>query len=152
MPRYTSIFATSEHQKIKSMHDLKMLKKARKYSEYYTMGLFLDNVCIGYGSLCLCKESPNSVETSSTKILDKFRKQGHGIQLYRRLIKTAKKLGASRIYSDASLNDLSEKMWSEKLPKYFQVFKIASGPPSMCNCCKKVHCHERRYYIDLEAK
>lgn len=137
---YTSVFATeTTHARICS------LKQLRRYKWGTSMGFFFNGTPIGYGNICIKNLKRKHVNTTSTEIFKKFRKQGHGIELYRTLIATAKELGAARIYSDTSLNKLSRRMWKVKLGR--SGFKVIATNPckDACrHCCKKV-----LYYIDL---
>ncbi len=128
--RYKSILATECHLKVTSIRQLK--------NEWCKMGFFLDEKAIGVGELRY--KTPTSVSTDGTEIYKKFRRKGHGIQLYLELIKTAKRLGALKIYSGRSLNKLSTKMWNVKLRKYFKVHRIGG-----CGHCGK----DGRYFINL---
>src|SRR5258708_9899278 len=137
--KYSYIFADSRHKKIRTMQDL----KAGGYHEC-KFGFYLNGKPIGEGALCIF-ESKN-VHTEWVHIDKKYRKKGHGIHLYRLLISCARKIGAERVYSSRNLNKLSRRMWSEKLPKLFNVRESKHS-----NRCRRCHVRSaaKRYYIIL---
>jgi hypothetical protein len=137
---YSSIFATSLHEPINSIDDLK------KYS-YDTMGFFLNGKPIGNGCLSLTKKRAKILQTSSTEIFKKHRFKGHGIHLYIALIETARSIGARQIQSDTSLNKYSKRMWSEKLPKIYPVKIRKTLQP--CTHCDRGGLRRKYFYIDL---
>lgn len=139
MRKYSSIFATKEHKPITS------LKEMDKWDN--VMGFFLNGKPIGQGSLEKQRigKKHKIVSTSGTEIYKKFRKKGHGIHLYLALIDTARSLGATQIRSDKSLNQLSRRMWSEKLAKIFPVKTARTKAP--CHRCGSPGW--KYYYINL---
>lgn len=125
MRKYTSIFATEEHQPITSIRYFKKRWDGGK------LGFFLGGKLIGYGYLY--KSTKTVVHTSGTQILDKYRKKGHGIELYKTLIETARSIGATQVRSDTSLNKYSRRMWRDKLSKLYDVKKrMAYSPCPHC--------------------
>jgi GNAT superfamily N-acetyltransferase len=137
---YTSIFA---HERTHDIVD--SFKKLTKYKWDTSLGFFLNGEPIGFGNICIQNARKKWAHTTSTEIYKKFRKQGHGIELYKTLIATAKALGATRIYADRSLNKLSRRMWKVKLGR--AGFKVIVRRP-----CKEAcrHCiHRELYYIEL---
>ena len=133
--RYTSFFANGDHKPMTTMREMRQ-------EHYATMAFSLNGVHIGHGSLS--RKGRTEVYTTGTRIDDKYRKQGHGIHLYHALIKTARELGATRIYSDTTLNKLSRKMWKTKLLKFYDVREIG-GCKIACRHCSK----GSRFYIIL---
>lgn len=136
--RYTSFFADSRHKKITSFKDM----KGRRYWQSHTMAFFLNGEVIGSGELY--PYQGHSLSTDSVGLDDKFRKKGHGIPLYKALIRTAHSIGAKRIYSSRNLNKFSKRMWSEKLSTIFDV-KTTKTKCNKCGTCGA----RKRYYIDL---
>lgn len=129
--KYKSILATATHEPVK------VLAQFRERWFQSTMGFFLNGKDIGYGDLLLCEYRKNRkyLQTESVRIREPFRRKGHGIQLYTHLIKTAKRLGAERLYSSAALNKHSRKMWSEKLARIYKVQPVFSRKAcSFCGC------------------
>ena len=140
MRKYNSIFATEEHKVITSVRELKKRWDGGK------LGFFLNGKVIGYGYLY---KSPNhGVHTSGTQILEKYRKQGHGIELYKALIETARSIGATHIRSDVSLNKFSRRMWRDKLSKLYDVRKRMSYRP--CSHCGRGGPNFRYFYINFK--
>jgi hypothetical protein len=136
---YRTILATNEHERIQSLRQLHSVYSA-------CMGLFCNDVYIGYGYLEKQEGNPKWLHTDSTNLGDKFRKQGHGLQLYLGLIRRARRLGATRLYSGRRLNKLSNRMWNEKLAKLFDVCEVGKCAHP-CRHCKKERKHI--YYINL---
>ena len=139
MRKYSSIFAGPEHQAITS------LRQMRGWDN--VLGFFLNGKVIGSGCLLKVNKRSKTVHTSSTLIFNKYRKKGHGIQLYIALIETARKLGAKQIRSDNSLNKFSKRMWSEKLAKIYKVRTRMARKP--CSCCERTGLRRKYYWIDL---
>lgn len=130
--QYTSIFAGVQHQRIRTFEDC---------HRWPTLGLFCNDVPVGDGQLRIINSARKYLQTDSVGLLKEFRRKGHGLPLYFALIRTAKKVGAKRLYSSHSLNKYSRKMWGEKLPKFFKVHRI-------CGC---KHCfHGARFYIQFD--
>lgn len=137
MRKYRSVFANSFHQPIKSLGQIKNF-------DWNEMALYCDGVLVGHGVLRKQRRAKNALRTGGTEIFDKFRRQGHGIQLYIHLIKHARRLGVERIYSDTRLNKLSRRMWSEKLVKLFVVKERKKR--GVCRVCAR----NTGYYIQLK--
>ena len=133
MRKYTSIFATPEHKPITSTREL---------TQYDNMlGFFLNGEVIGSGRIeKVRKRNPNIVNTTSTEILKKYRNKGHGIELYKALIETARNIGVKQIRSDMSLNKFSERMWRDKLSKIYPVKVRKTTKP--CSCCDSTRPNE----------
>ena len=139
---YSWVFANSEtHESITRVSDVETWGS--------NLGFYLDGTAIGRGALE--PEGKNRkrkyVHTTSTRIFDRFRKRGHGIELYRALIETARSIGAKRIYSDHHLNKLSRRMWKTKLARLG--YKVKVVPSTACaKPCR--HCRRNeRYFIVL---
>lgn len=145
MRKYTSIFASSRHIPI---HTMKQLKSLRTFEASLT--LFCNNKMIGTGGLIV--KGPTTVHTDYVSLDKGFRRKGHGIRLYFALIDTARKLGASRIYSSQNLNKYSRRMWAEKLKEYFEVKEFRNRKRCRrcgCRCNRK---QPTQYYIQLKGK
>lgn len=123
------------------------LKSFKHSWDYHRMVLRYKGVYVGSGDICLKNKKKKYLHTSGTCILEKYRNQGHGIFLYISLIETARKIGAKRIYADATLNKFSTRMWSEKLPKIYKV-KVRASKTEKCHTCGGPH-RKKSYYIDL---
>jgi hypothetical protein len=103
--------------------------------------LYCNDEYVGSGSIL---RYGKNVQTESTGLLPKKKKQGHGIHLYMALIAEAKKLGVNRIYSSRHLNRLSRRMWEKKL-------KATKTRGSCLNACS--HCKRNvRFYLTLKVK
>ena len=140
MRKYTSIFATPEHKLITSTRELNRWDNL--------LGFFLNGKVIGSGRIeKFRKRNQKIVNTSSTEIFKKYRNKGHGIELYKALIETARKIGAKQIRSDMSLNKFSERMWRDKLSKIYPV-KLCKTRKE-CHNCQSTHLRRKYYYIDL---
>lgn len=139
MRKYTHIFANSDHVPLTKIDQL------TRYGDN-SLSLFCNKKLIGRGYLCR-QGRRRVLQTSGTKILDKFRRKGHGIQLYIALVETARDLGARRIKSDTALNPLSEKMWRDKLSKVYPVKVKRTKKP--CYECQRPGLRREYYYIDL---
>ena len=140
MRKYTSIFATPEHKLITSTRELTRWDNV--------LGFFLNGKVIGSGRIeKFRKRNQKIVNTSSTEIFKKYRNKGHGIELYKALIETARKIGAKQIRSDMSLNKFSERMWRDKLSKIYPV-KLCKTRKE-CHNCQSTHLRRKYYYIDL---
>jgi len=140
MPKYTSILANGYHEKIRSLKEL-------KDAYHRTMGFFLDGKAIGSGDLNPMPREKGSVHTEAVGLDKPFRKKGHGLPMYLHLIRTAKRIGAKRIYSSYRLNEHSRRMWSEKLAKLFDVkTHYAAKRCRRCGCNSR---KPRRYSITL---
>ena len=140
MRKYTSIFATPEHKLITSTREL------TRYDN--VLGFFLNGKVIGSGRIeTFRKHNRKIVNTSSTEIFKKYRNKGHGIELYKALIETARKIGAKQIRSDMSLNKFSERRWRDKLSKIYPVKVRRTIKP--CSCCDSTRPRRKYYYINL---
>jgi len=135
--RYRSVFATSDHAPITALDQL------RKHRYDAKLGLFLGRTCVGSGELF---SEGHDVRTEATEIKHEHRGKGHGIELYQRLVRTARRLGARRIYSSWHLNKLSRRMWKEKLPRLFDVQVSRRN-----RRCRRCGCRsaQERYFIAL---
>lgn len=142
MRKYNYFFASDRHQTIRNLRDL---RAAGRYNN--KLGLFLNGKAIGDGSLLILRPgNGHCVQTEYVGLSKRYKKKGHGIHLYLALIHAAKKIGAERIYSSLHLNKHSRRMWSEKLPKLFDVKEQKTR--SRCRRCG----HQKRvlrYYIIL---
>jgi GNAT superfamily N-acetyltransferase len=144
--KYKSVFANGGHKPICTWEDF------RGEADWWgcEMGLFCDGVYVGSGTLKHYSKDRHrrSVHTTNVALIADHQKKGHGVPLYLAFIRTAKRLGAQRIYSDYRLNRHSKRMWIEKLAKIFTVkHTLKSGRPK-CSRCR--HCvHGSRFYIDL---
>ena len=139
MRKYFSIFATPEHKLITSSREL------TRYDN--VLGFFLNGELIGSGRIEKVRKRNKIVNTSSTEILKKYRNKGHGIELYKALIETARKIEAKQIRSDMSLNKFSERMWRDKLSKIYPV-KLCRTRKE-CHNCQSTHLRRKYYYINL---
>jgi N-acetylglutamate synthase-like GNAT family acetyltransferase len=134
--KYSYIFANDRHQEIQKLSNLK--RDNDKFA------FLLHGKPIGEATLLLLEKL--NVQTECVSLDKKYRKKGHGIWLYKRLIACARKIGAKRIYSSKNLNKHSRRMWSEKLPKLFDVKEQKTR--IKCRRCG----HQKRilrYYIVL---
>ena len=139
MRKYTSLFANEYHEKVRSLSELKRWSGP-------TLALFCNGRAIGIGDLRPKDKAKKHVHTEAVALKDEFRRKGHGVHLYFALIRAAKQLGATRIYSSKTLNKFSGRMWQEKLGQFFEVKH--SGPRCKCKCR---NCRYKRgwHYIDL---
>ena len=144
MRKYTSIFASHRHTPIHTMKQFKGLR-----SREASLTLFCNNTMVGSGGLIL--QGPTTLHTEYVGLDKGFRRKGHGIHLYFALIDTAKKIGATRIYSSSNLNKFSRRMWAEKLRGYFEVKEFRSRKRCRrCGCrCNGNKKRPTQYYIDL---
>ena len=136
MRKYSYVFATDRHQPIKKLSQLS------RYDDKFAF--LLNGKPIGEATLIQIEK--HNVHTEWVSLDKGYRKKGHGVWLYRLLIACAKKLGAKRVYSSKCLNKNSRRMWSEKLPKLFDVKEEKTR--SKCRRCG----HQKRvlrYYIVL---
>jgi GNAT superfamily N-acetyltransferase len=132
---YSAIFANEGHQRISRVVDLK--------NHTGTLGLFLYGDLLGTAELRW--RTPTTVHTDAVRLKREFRRKGHGIWLYLALIRAAKGIGAEKIYSSRYLNSKSRRMWSDKLPEYFDVHHPGCKKP-----CR--HCVQRvQYSINLKG-
>jgi hypothetical protein len=143
--RYSYCFAAREHWHITKLSQLKGWSQN-------VLGLFIPDgkglQSIGGGELRLINLKRKYVHTDGVGLNNDMRRKGHGIHLYFALIRAAKNIGASRIYSSKSLNNFSGNMWCNKLREFFDV----QGPKAKKSCsCKCRRCRRQwgRYYIDL---
>lgn len=144
MRKYTFVFATDRHEKIRTLSEL----KAHRHHDP-KLGLWLNGKAIGEGTL-LPLGNKRSVHTEWTSLDKEHRRKGHGIHLYFALITAAKKIGATRIYSSTNLNARSRRMWSEKLRKFYDIREFKGRRK-----CRRCGCTNRRalqYYIVLRKK
>jgi GNAT superfamily N-acetyltransferase len=140
MRKYSSIFATPEHKLITSTRELNRWDNL--------LGFFLNGKVIGSGRIeKFRKRNQKIVNTSSTEIFKKYRNKGHGIELYKALIETARKIGAKQIRSDTNLNKFSERMWRDKLSKIYPVKLCRTRKP--CSCCDSTQPRRKYYYINF---
>jgi len=142
MRKYTSIFAhVEDHHVIRTLQDLK------KAGDYNTcLGLFCNGIPVGSARIEMKSFKKKWVHTTSTGLYRGMRRKGHGIELYRALIETARNIGAARIYSDDSLNKFSRRMWNTKLARLgYEVKRVKGGCATPCRHCRR----RQRYYIDL---
>lgn len=140
--KYSSVIATSTHQPVT---DLTFFR--RKWASP-TMGFFFENKEIGYGDLAR-RIKKDHLHTDNVLLHEKFRRKGHGINLYIHLIETARKIGAKRVYSSTALNAFSGRMWREKLSKLYDVKTIYHrGACSECGGTK--HKRPKYYYIKFK--
>jgi GNAT superfamily N-acetyltransferase len=141
--KYKSIFADAAHQPITSIRQFE-----NKYDQY-TLGFFRTGQVIGTGDLLRCeyRKDRGYLQTESVRLRKGFRRKGHGIHLYTHLIETARKIGATRIYSSTNLNKYSRRMWSVKLPRIYKVVTVFTNKP--CDCCTRKTRRELGYYIVL---
>lgn len=133
---YRTILATSSHAPIETLAQLR-----REYE--VCMGLFSNGIYVGKGSLCKERKNSKWLHTEYVYLGDKFRRKGHGLPLYLGLIRHARRLGATRLYSASGLNKYSKRMWEEKLAKLFDVRSNGCAHP--CKHCKK----RKKFYINL---
>lgn len=138
--KYSSILADDAHDLITN------IKAFKKKWAMFTMGFFLNGKVIGKGDLE--KQEKGTVHTDNVLLFKSFRKKGHGIGLYVHLIETARKIGAKRIYSSRTLNNLSGRMWREKLSKLYDV-KIVYRRGACHECGGTLHEKPKYYYIEL---
>lgn len=138
--KYSSIIATSAHQPVTN------LTFFRPKWACQTMGFFFKGKDIGYGDLTR-RVKKNHLHTDNVSLRKRFRRKGHGINLYIHLIESARKIGAKRIYSSTTLNKFSRRMWKEKLAKIYEVHTVRSNV--MCNRCECRNRRETCYYIEL---
>ncbi len=137
MRTYTSILATAEHLPVTDVKQIKVWNTS--------LGLFLNGKAIGKADLV--KVTRKIVHTAGTEIYKRYRRKGHGIQLYIALVEAARSIGATRIRSDMSLNKYSRRMWQEKLAKIYPVKTRKTEQP----CWRCGHKPGWKYfYIDLE--
>jgi len=139
--RYTYIFATNQHQLITKFSELKGWGSN-------CLGFFLNGKAIGHGELQRISGKYKYVHTDAMGLNDDMRRKGHGIHLYFAMIRTAKKLGADRIYSSRNLNKYSGNMWCNKLREFFEV--LGPKKKKSCSCkCRRCRYQWGRYYINL---
>jgi GNAT superfamily N-acetyltransferase len=134
------------------------LSQFKRWSSF-VMGFFLNGRPIGSG--CLGKPGRYlrkklkvvlqcALQTEDVRLEKSYRNKGHGIHLYKALIETARSIGAIRIYSSATLNDKSRRMWAEKLPRIYKVNVIHTRRP--CYSCGNRTTRIEGYYIDFTEK
>lgn len=140
--RYSSIFADTRHKNIETMRDLRTTGYACT-----ELGFYLNGKSIGCGDLRPCDK--DCVYTEGVRLDKGHRRKGHGIHLYHALIRTAKKLGARRIYSSFRLNQFSRRMWAEKLPELYKVEQ--SKHRRKCHRCGFRNLRSR-YWIELNPQ
>lgn len=146
MRKYKSVLATQGHKTVTKM------KQFTSSWEGFEMGFYLGENVIGGGELSRTRYhgvKSRDLQTESVALNKPFRKKGHGIHLYHHLIAQAKACGARRIYSSRSLNKFSERMWSEKLKKFYDVKEVRTRKP--CSECKCTNPRVIGYYIQLKG-
>jgi GNAT superfamily N-acetyltransferase len=134
MNRYTSRLADFGHKPIRTWQDF------LRRTDSAVLGLYLNGQVVGTGELLRASNSRRFVHTDGMCLRQRYRRKGHGIHLYLAIIAAARRIGARRIYSSYSLNNLSRRMWERKLRSYFNV-KRQGG----CKSCSR----GTRFYIDL---
>lgn len=140
---YSSLLATEEHAIVTDMTPLR-----KKYADA-VMGFMFNGVVIGRGRLQrpdYVKQWQGNLQTESVRLFKTFRRKGHGINLYKHLIETARSLGAKRIYSSDNLNKFSTNMWKNKLSKIYEVHPVLRRKCGACSCKQT---HEIGYFIEL---
>lgn len=144
MRKYTKIFADcGTHERIRTWEQF----ITSGYHEN-SMGFYCNGVPVGEGMLMLVNKSKHWVHTEGMRLGNKFRRKGHGVPLYLAIIRQAKKIGATRIYSSTGLNKFSTRMWKYKLAKLFEVKSIETAKRWRYRC--RARCRRRpQFYIDL---
>lgn len=138
---YTYIFASVRHRPIRT---LAQRKKLGRWDSNFVF--LLNGKPIGEADLRPYKG--DCLHTAKVGLDRGSRRKGHGLPLYLALIRCARRLGATRLYSDSRLNKFSRRMWATKLARLFVVNEMRGQ--GFCRHCGRRHrCQARRYFIVL---
>ena len=144
-PKYVAILADEDHLPITNFNQLRSWRT--------DMGFFIrqpDGTLkkCGYGRLEVENRREKWAHTESMGLRRGMRRKGHGIHLYLAIIRIAKEIGVTRLYSSKSLNRYSGRMWADKLSKFFTVIHMKSRHNCNCRYCRKTW---KQHYIDLRG-